>query len=329
MMEGMVGIDVGKTALTVSVVCSTTRQVLRTTSVANTPEGVAEVLLMTPAATPWVLEPTGRYSTEVVRQARAAQREVLLAPPNEAKAFLRSLRPRAKTDRLDSYGLALYALAVPLRPYPLKPPVLEMLDELLAARRGIVDVLAQLTQQQQALPLAADALTPALEALRAQRDSLDKRIADLTQQEPELEAVARLKVVPGIGPVTATAVTSCLQAHRFATSDAFVAYTGLDTRVRDSGSLHGRRRLSKRGNPELRRLLYLCAQANLRVAGSPFKAQYERERAKGLAHTAALCAVARKLARLCWSLHRHASTYDANRTHHVASDKQEHVGDPS
>ena len=78
------------------------------------------------------------------------------------------------------------------------------------------------------------------------------------------------------------------------------------------------RRLTKQGDGELRRLLYLAAQANLRSRNSPFKAQYERERAKGLSSTAALaalCAVARKLARLAWSLHKHGSTYDPNRVH--------------
>ncbi len=42
-------------------------------------------------------------------------------------------------------------------------------------------------------------------------------------------------------------------------------------------------------------------------------AEYARERAKGLSSTAALCAVARKIARLCWSLHKHGTRYDVSR----------------
>ena len=121
--------------------------------------------------------------------------------------------------------------------------------------------------------------------------------------------------MPGIGPVTAAALAACLTSHTFTHPDQFVAYVGLDVRVRDSGAHVGRRRLSKRGQPELRRLLYLCAQANLRRRdpGNPFKAQYERERAKGLSSTAALNAVARKLARTAWSLVTHGTTYDPAR----------------
>ena len=71
----------------------------------------------------------------------------------------------------------------------------------------------------------------------------------------------------------------------------------LDVQVRASGARQGDRGLSKQGNAELRRLLFLCAQASLRAQHDrTFRAQYERERTKGLATTAALCAVARKLA---------------------------------
>jgi hypothetical protein len=61
--------------------------------------------------------------------------------------------------------------------------------------------------------------------------------------------------------------------------------------------------------------LYLAAQSNLRSKDSPFSAQYEKERAKGLSSTAALCAVARKLARLAWSLHKHGTSYDPSRVY--------------
>ena len=103
----MVGIDVSKATLAVTWVNGQTHQVEWEASVPNTVDGVRQLLSATPAGLPWVLEPTGRYSLAVARQAQAAQRTVLLAQPKAAKAFLSALRPRAKTDRLDSRGLAL------------------------------------------------------------------------------------------------------------------------------------------------------------------------------------------------------------------------------
>ena len=73
--------------------------------------------------------------------------------------------------------------------------------------------------------------------------------------------------------------------------------------------------MSKQGDAELRRLFYRCAQASLRAKESPFVAQYEREQKKGLSKTAALCAVARKMARLCWSLAHHETEYDPGRVY--------------
>ena len=127
--------------------------------------------------------------------------------------------------------------------------------------------------------------------------------------------MARLQQVPGIGPVTAARVAARLAASEFTHSDQFVAFIGLDIRVRQSGQRKGHQGLTKQGDAELRRLFYLCAQATLRARESPFVAQYEREQQKGLAKTAALCAVARKLARLCWSLARHGSDYDPTRVY--------------
>ena len=305
----MIGIDVSKATLAATRLDPLTGAVCWELTVPNTPIGIARLLAKTPAGTPWVVEPTGRYSQTVAVHAAARDQVVLLAQPKRAKAFLTALSPRAKTDRLDSRGLARYGLAVSLRPYPLKPPLMDQLDQLLAARTGIARALAQLRQQQDALPEAAAHLATAVAGLQTQRAALDAAIAT---RAADLPAVAQLDRVPGVGPVIAAALASCLTAKAFPTPDSFVAYIGLDPRVHDSGAHRGQRALSKQGNAELRRLLYLAAQANLRVVASPFREQYDRERAKGLSSTAALNAVARKLARVCWSLVRHHASYDPN-----------------
>lgn len=311
----MLGIDVSKATLSTTLLDSMDGQVCWAAVVPNTTTGVQQLLERTPAEVPWVLEPTGTYSGAVAAQARAAGRTVLLAPPRRAKAFLAAVQPRAKTDRLDSAGLARYARAVCLRPYPLKAEAMAEIDQLLAARTGLSRGRARLAQQRAALPAAAEALDGAIADLDARLRALDRQIAQ--RRQAALPAAALLLSIPGVGPVTATAVASCLESKQFTHPDQFVAYIGLDVRVRDSGARRGRRALSKQGDAELRRLLYLCAQANQRRRDpdNPFKEQYVRERAKGLSSTAALTAVARKLARTCWSLHRYGSTYDPHRVH--------------
>lgn len=171
----MLGIDVRKATLVTTLLDRQSHRRQWELSVPNTQAGIQILLARTTADCPWVLEPTGRYSTPVARHAQAAGRTVLVAPPRRAKAFLASVQPRAKTDRLDSIGLARYALAVPLRPYPVKDAAMEQLDQLRAARKGLSQSLARLRQQQAALPLAAEALGRAITALKAELTAVGTR----------------------------------------------------------------------------------------------------------------------------------------------------------
>jgi transposase len=309
----MLGIDVSKQTLACTLLNPANRQVDWFRQVPNTPAGVQSLLEAVAPDTPWVLEPTGRYSLVVAKPAKDAGRCVLLAPSKRAKRFAASLSNRAKTDRLDSRSLALFALAQDLPAYPIKSERVEQLDQLLSARKSLLLSLSALEQQASELPYAKEALTGAVASLKAERDKLDGQIATLTKDQTTYPSVARLRAVPGIGPVTAAALGSCLQARSFTHSDQVVAYIGLDIQTVQSGRRQGNKGLSKQGDAELRRLLFNCARAAVQAKDSPFKEQYERELKKHLSKTAASCAVARKLARLCWSLVRHQTEYDPQR----------------
>ena len=313
----MLGIDTSKKTLQCALRDRVSDRVLWDHDVTNTSIGVSELLKRTPVDVPWVIEPTGRYSLDVVRQAQAAGRKVLLAPPRKAKLFLQSLQSRAKTDKLDARGLALFALSRSLAPYPVKEEALDIVDQLLSARKGLSNSISRLQLQADELPHAREVLGEATALLKAQLKGLDKRIAAEVAQEPKLAIAKELLKVQGIGPVTAAAVASRLAAKSFVHPDQFVAYVGLDIEIHESGTRKGQRGLSHQGDAELRRLLFLCAQSSLRAKDSPFKAQYEREKAKGLSTTAALCAVARKMAKLCWSMHKHNTAYDKDRVYQV------------
>jgi transposase len=338
----MLGVDVGKAELHGTWRDPQTQRIRWHGAVPNTAVGIRQLLRRVPE-TAVVVEPTGRYGEPLIRAAQAAGRTVLLAPTQKARSFLRSEQTRAKTDRLDSAGLALYGLTGRLRPYLLPSPAVDQVKQLLAARRGLSASLAALRQQRAALPLAAAALTPAIEALEQQVKVLDRDLKRALAAAPEpvpqralaaaaaaalatpptnrpghglAAAVTALDAVPGVGPVTATALAACLVDKQFTHPDQFVAYVGLDLRVSESGRRKGQFGLSKQGDAELRRLLYLAAMSAANCTHDrTFADRYTRELAKGLPKTAALNAVARKLAKLAWSIVAHAATYDPARVH--------------
>src|SRR3954452_4711237 len=251
----MLGVDVGKAELHGTWRDPETRRIRWQGAVPNTTTGIETLLRQVPG-TPLVVEPTGRYGELLIRTAQAAGREVLLAAPRKARAFLWSEQPRAKTDRVESAGLALYGLTGRLRPYLLPSPAVDQVKQLLAARRGLSRSLTSLRQQRATLPLAADVLTPAITALEQQIAALDRQMkralasstepasqralpaaaaavppatapdtteAPAAPQGHTLAAAATAPdAIPGIGPVTAAALAACLVDKPFTHPDQFV-----------------------------------------------------------------------------------------------------------
>jgi len=327
----MLGIDVSKDKLNYCLLGSDRRPLLEG-EVRNNAEGIAELLSKIDPKAPMVLEPTGRYGLAAVKTARANGRLVLQAQTIDAKHVLNGLSRRAKTDKLDSRGLAKYGMADDLiRPYPVKAKDVDELDQLLSVRRCLSGSITRFRLQRQSLDLAGNNIDKILNELKAQLKALDAQILSLVKSNSRFEPALRMLDVPGIGPVTAAAACSRLTHKQFEYPDQFVAYIGLALKVIDSGKRAGRRRLEKRGDAELRRLFYMAAQSNIRIAASPFKAQYLKHREKGLSSTAAICAVARKIAMLCWSLHKHGTKYSSERVgarpapKHDAPSEEEHA----
>jgi transposase len=309
----MIGIDVSKATLAVACWDVSREEVVWACELPNTAEGLAELVARTVPGDCWALEPTGAYSKLAVETAWRHGRRPLLTPPKAARKFLLSVNPRAKNDKLDAKGIARYAAVVALRPFVLKQPSMEELSQLLTVRKSLSASLAAFRQQAHALPRREAELSPVICTLQQQLRAIDRQLAERARREP---AVKRLQAIPGVGLVSASALVLRLQMTPFVSYDAFVAFLGLDLRVSDSGQHRGRRRLSRHGDAELRRLLYCCAQASVRAKDSPFRSQYERERAKGLPTTGALCAVARKMAKVAWALVRSGQEYDPARVYH-------------
>jgi len=125
---------------------------------------------------------------------------------------------------------------------------------------------------------------------------IDQRIKELIEASPERkEHVTHLRTITGVGPVVSAALVNTLERMPLKNTDAFVAFTGLDPRPDDSGKHQGKRRLSKRGPSELRRLLYLAAMSAKKTKA--WKPLFEHYRAKGLSTTACFVILARRIAR--------------------------------
>ena len=110
--------------------------------------------------------------------------------------------------------------------------------------------------------------------------------------------VIELSKIPGIGLISAATIYSEFgDVSRFSSSKAARAYAGFAPKTKQSGDSESHSGMI-RGNKYLRRALYLVA----RVARGlePFKGYYERLIARGKSVTQATCALAGKLASICY-----------------------------
>ena len=125
------------------------------------------------------------------------------------------------------------------------------------------------------LPDQHDRLPPlALEALAALADqvnALDQRIADLEREillwHRSDETSQRLATIPGVGPITASAMAASVpDPSLFRSGRQFAAWLGLTPKAHSSGGKERQAGISKMGDGYLRRLLVIGATAVLRTA---------------------------------------------------------------
>jgi transposase len=252
------------------------------------------------------VEATGNLHQPLVRAAVAAGRTVYVLNARDLSHYARALGRRAKTDRLDAQLILRYLQHEHehLHPYQLPSARQAELDELIARRHQVVRVQGALKQSFANSTHRPRALARSLRALEALISELDARMQELIAADDSLHtAAAHLRTVVGFGPLLSASMAHAITRHPFKKADAFIAYIGYDPRVRDSGQCRGRRFLSKRGPAELRRLLFTAAMSACRTElWRPF---YQRYRARGLPTTAALVILARKLARVAFSIVKH------------------------
>ena len=256
------------------------------------------------------VEATNRFHEHIVACAHRHGHQVYIVDALKLSRYRDAVGVRAKTDQHDAQLLARYVQQEQrhLQCWRPRNPCHARLWRLLKRRAMLVKTTTQLRQS------LSD-----LGCLDAEAVALITHCQQLIRQvERELQAQARDagwgddlqrgRSIPGLGPLTSMALVATFHRHKFHSADAYIAFMGLDVRVRDSGTFRGRRKLTKKGDPELRRLLYNAAMAACRQP--VWQGYYRSLRQRGMSGTQALVALSRKLARVCYALLQQQTTFD-------------------
>ncbi len=288
------GIDVSKAELVIA-----DQDSGELTTLVNDPAAIRSWLSTLAGPVRLALEPTGRYHLDLADLAHAAGCEVYLVNARQLAHYRKAVDVRHKSDPADALLLARYLAheAAALRPYHPQHPAARELWSLINQRATVVRARQNVNQSLAGGTIGIKGLMSGFKALLRR---LDRRMQALIHTLGWEDDYQRCLSIPGIGPLNAAALVTVFRRGAFANQNAFIAYLGWDVRLRESGSFRGKRKLTKQGPAELRRLLYCAAQPARNHP--PFADYHQRQLAKGLPKIAANCILARKLARTAFGL---------------------------
>jgi transposase len=273
---------------------------------------------------------------------------VRLLPAQYVRAYVR----RNKTDRADASALLEAARCPDIRSVPIKSVAQQSILQLhrvrsqwmrtrtarinalrgclrefgvaipLGARRGVTRIREQLALVDSSVPevlrpIVLDVLTE-IRDLEARVIACERQITALTREDP---MIAKLLEIPGIGPLTATALRAAVvDVQRFRSGRHLASWIGLTAREHSSGSSRHLGRIDKRGDGYLRTLLIHGARSVLNAAKGAAARRRPLDRLRTWAlevkarrgHNKATVALANKLARIAWVTWKHQRPFDGN-----------------
>lgn len=245
-----------------------------------------------------------------------------------------------KTDRSDAMAIAQAMRANLYQPVHVKSPRSALARALLVHRSKIVNQARDLermlrgtmkvfglrigpvtevrfAERVRELAKGAPGLTSTVEPVLAARERLRKEAAKMTKRIKEMarrdDVTRRFMTVPGVGPMTAVAFQATIDdPSRFSRINQVGAHLGLVPRLRESGEMSVRGRITRHGDRLLRRQLYLSARSLLiNYRGENNLRRWGLSVAKRRGSQKAYIGVARKLAIVLLAMWRDEAEFRA------------------
>lgn len=264
--QATVGIDVAKAKLDVAL--KTMAGKWRTKVVANNSAGFQELRT-------WLgkhgvscahvcMEATGVYWEAIAADLADHGFAVSVLNPAQIKAFGASNGVRTKTDEVDAKLIAQFCLDRNPTTWQPQSKSVRRLRALVSRREALIDLRTQETNRLEVA--AAEEVKKSIEAVVTHLDEqirhIERQIKKDIDEDPTLRAQRDLLIsIPGVGEKTISIFLSHYGGElRFDKARQAVAFAGLDTKKHESGtSVKGKPRLSKMGNSQIRRGVYMPA----------------------------------------------------------------------
>lgn len=303
-MVTSVGIDVGKKDCQVAVRWKNgeySEQPFK-----NTPQGLEACVNFLNARgvskeTPLVLESTGGYHLLFTMALKDTYQYGSVKVINGilTKKYAGANIRRIKTDSVDAKILADIGDRETLIPFErsreelLQKKRITLLKKLEHIRQQLTGSINDLEETAKSLGLPFEAEVRSKVILVALEKEIQCLLKEISEGEKS-DLADELVKLPGVSRSAISIVLGLLGKRKFTSRNQLVAFAGIDLTIRESGSsVHGKRHLSKRGDPFLRKKLFQIAWA-LKMHNPEYQKYYEKKRAEGHHYFTCLIAVSRK-----------------------------------
>lgn len=259
------------------------------------------------------MEATGKYYLGLATFLYEKTIFVSVVNPLRIKRYAQSALKRVKTDSEDAKVIARFCETESLAPWAPDKPVIQDLQEWYQLKELLIRQKTQLKNQ---LKSGLNSLVKKVQEKQIQQiekniETVLSKIKACIQSDKALcQNVKLLESITSIGEKTAMDLMTFIKdIKRFDKAKNLASFAGLTPQIMQSGTSVNSSRLSKMGNANLRKCLYMPA-INAMAYNTPLKKFADGLRARGVASGKIKAAVMRKLIHIVFAVLNSSKPFD-------------------
>lgn len=239
--------------------------------------------------------------------------------PNKTSAYFKSLNIKSKTDEIDARALARMGLERKLNVWEVGSLQMRQIKKLTRERLRLLNEKTMVCNQLHAEnssygPNESTTIryNERIKFISSQVQQIEEELKNLVAKDEELqERLDNVCTIKGVAFITAIGVIAETDGFAlFFNRSQLVSYAGYDVVQRQSGtSILGKTKISKKGNSNIRRILYMAAMSAARH-DEHHRNYYKRIVKKTGINMKANVAIQRKLLVLIYSIYKNNVPYD-------------------
>ena len=290
----------------------------------NTSKGFLKFKRTIKAESICVMEATGIYHLPLAKYLHSKDINISVVNPVRIKRYSQMKLNRNKTDKSDAKIISSYAQNQEVALWSPAPELIEQGKDLVQIIEQHIEFRAGLKNKKSALK-SKKACKSLIEIVVNQIENLSISIAKLQERliqmlkEYDSELLQNITSIVGIGQNTAALLILASEGfNNFDNAKQLSSYFGLAPTEYTSGtSVKGKGKISKMGNPLVRKKLYMCSLQASRYNKSCMDL-YQRLLAKGKPKKVALIAVVNKLLKIIFAISKSGLPYDKEYRSYIA-----------